>query len=111
MSPTSTAFPLDGSRVLVTGGAGFVGSYLVPTLLRAGATVLVIDDLSRGRSEHLEELAGNERLTVAVADIRDGETAARAAEFATEAFFHLGAIHFIPYCIAHPQETLHVNVL
>src|SRR5205085_7834188 len=57
MSSRCKAFPMADSRVLVTGGAGFIGSYLVPSLLQLDATVLVVDDLSRGRREHLEGLA------------------------------------------------------
>jgi UDP-glucose 4-epimerase len=102
---------LDGTRVLVTGGAGFVGSYLVPTLLDAGATVRVIDDLSRGRKEHLDGLGNDGRLELVVGDLREPEATQAAAEFEPEVLVHMGAIHFIPYCVAHPKETLEVNVL
>lgn len=101
----------DAARVLVTGGAGFVGSYLVPSLLDRGASVMVIDDLSRGRKEHLDGLGDDGRLELFVGDIRDEESALAAADFSPEIVFHIGAIHFIPYCVAHPKETLHVNVL
>jgi UDP-glucose 4-epimerase len=111
MASMSKPLPLETARVLVTGGAGFIGSYLVPSLLERGATVLVIDDLSRGRKEHLRDLATDGRLGLHVGDVRDPGTARKAAEFEPDACFHLAAIHFIPYCVSHPQETLDVNVL
>src|SRR5213078_3581542 len=110
MTLTARHIPLDSARVLVTGGAGFIGSYLIPSLTQVGAEVLVIDDLSRGRREHLRGLEG-EGLHLHVGDIRDPETVRIAREFDPHACFHLAAIHFIPYCVAHPQETLEVNVL
>src|SRR5438552_14966069 len=110
MTGTARPIPLDSARVLATGGAGFVGSYLIPSLMQVGARVLVFDDLSRGRREHLRGLDDG-RLELHVGDIRDPEVARIARAFDPDACFHLAAIHFIPYCVTHPQETLEVNVL
>jgi len=110
MTSTARPIPLDSARVLVTGGAGFIGSYLIPSLTQVGSRVLVIDDLSRGRREHLDGLDAG-RVELHVGDIRDPETARVARAFDPDVCFHLAAIHFIPYCVAHPQETLQVNVL
>jgi UDP-glucose 4-epimerase len=98
-------------RVLVTGGAGFIGSHLVESLLNSEADVLVVDDFSLGRREHLERAAAAGRLTVIEGDIRSAEDLRPVADFAPEAVFHMAALHFIPYCNAHPQEALDVNVL
>ncbi len=98
-------------RVVVTGGAGFIGSHLVESLLDRGASVLVIDDFRLGRREHLAQAAASPRLTIAEADIRSASDLTPIVDFAPDTVFHLAAIHFIPYCIAHPQEALDVNVL
>ena len=98
-------------RVLVTGGAGFIGSHLVDSLLDSGADVLVVDDFRMGRREHLGSEGTASRLTVIEGDIRSAEDLRPVADFAPDTVFHMAALHFIPYCNAHPQEALDVNVL
>ena len=51
-------------RVLITGGAGFIGSHLVERLLGEGGTVTVVDDLSTGNLENLKPMAANPRLEI-----------------------------------------------
>jgi UDP-glucose 4-epimerase len=98
-------------RVLVTGGAGFIGSHLVEALLDGGADVLVVDDFRLGKREHLANRGPDSRLTVLTGDIRSAEDLRPVADFAPDAVFHMAALHFIPYCNAHPQEALDVNIL
>jgi UDP-glucose 4-epimerase len=98
-------------RVLVTGGAGFIGSHLVDLLADSGANVLVVDDFRLGRREHLERAASTGRLTVLQADIRSEADLRPVADFGADAVFHMAALHFIPYCNAHPQDALDINVL
>jgi UDP-glucose 4-epimerase len=63
---------LDGHRVLVTGGAGFIGSHLVDAVLADGAAeVVVVDDLTNGRRSNLDEATATGRVDLRVADIRD----------------------------------------
>jgi UDP-glucose 4-epimerase len=99
-------------RVLVTGGAGFIGSHVVESVLDSGAaTVLVLDNFSLGRHEHLERAQATGKLQVVEGDIRSAEDLRAVADFAPDTVFHMAALHFIPYCNAHPQEALDVNVL
>jgi len=98
-------------RVLVTGGAGFIGSHLVESLLDSGADVLVVDDFRLGRREHLGDGRPAGRLTVIEGDIRSAADLRPVADFAPDTVFHMAALHFIPYCNAHPQEALDVNIL
>ncbi|MBI2954669.1 MAG: GDP-mannose 4,6-dehydratase [Chloroflexi bacterium] len=96
-------------RAMITGGAGFVGSQLVRELLRAGYEVLVYDNLSVGRRENLP--TEQSRLTLIEEDILDlGKLRDAVASFDPQIMFHLAAIHYIPYCNAHPLETIRVNV-
>src|SRR5215468_6487605 len=99
------------NRVLVTGGAGFIGSHLVEALLDGGADVLAVDDFRLGRREHLENRGPDSHLTVLDGDIRSAADLRPVADFAPDTVFHMAALHFIPYCNAHPQEALDVNVL
>jgi UDP-glucose 4-epimerase len=96
-----------GRPILVTGGAGFVGSTFVSQLLAEGRQVIVYDDLFTGR-----EPPPAPGLTVVLGDIRDGERlAAVVREHRPGAVFHLAALHFIPYCNSHPVATMEVNVV
>ncbi|RLB29479.1 MAG: hypothetical protein DRH11_15955 [Deltaproteobacteria bacterium] len=98
----------DRGVSLVTGGAGFIGSELVRQLLDNGESVVVYDNFSFGRVDNLPD---SQRLSVVRGDIRDQDQLFRTfEEYSPEVVYHLAAIHFIPYCIAHPQEAIQVNV-
>lgn len=81
-------------------------------LLRQGASVVVLDNFAVGSSDRLAELSEAGDLEVVAVDLRDAEAVLSAVRAANaSAVIHLAAIHFIPYCVAHPAETLAVNVL
>ena len=98
-------------RVLVTGGAGFIGSHVVDLVVDSGASAMVVDDFRLGRREHLERVMSTGRVALLEADIRRGDELRPVADFAPDTVFHMAALHYIPYCNAHPQEALDVNVL
>jgi len=97
-------------RILVTGGAGFIGSNLVDALLARGDEVTVVDDLSTGRRENLEQaLAGGAALVEA--DIRDREALEGIArEHGPEVVFHLAAQIDVRKSIADPAWDASINV-
>src|SRR5215213_8885210 len=71
-SGTPGASMLRGRRVLVTGGAGFIGSYIADRLTQAGcAEVVVIDNMTRGRRDNLHHALATGRVTLVEGDIRD----------------------------------------
>jgi nucleoside-diphosphate-sugar epimerase len=87
---------------LVTGGAGFVGSHIAAALAGAGARVRVLDDLSTGHAENLEEVGGD------VEFVRGGLNEPDALERAlrgVEVVFHQAAIPSVPRSVDNPEET------
>jgi nucleoside-diphosphate-sugar epimerase len=79
-------------RVLVTGGASFIGSHLVDALVERGARVRVVDNLSSGRLANIEAHLGNGHLEFSQGDLRCAETT-RHAMREIEIVFHLAADH------------------
>src|SRR2546423_12990389 len=93
--------------VLVTGGAGFIGSNLTEELIRQGAIVRLIDDLSTGFAENLEEIEGN--FDFIKGDICDDVDLAKAIED-VEIIFHQAALPSVPRSVEDPVETHRVCV-
>lgn len=89
-------------RILVTGGAGFVGSALANRLAADGHAVLVLDDLSRGRAERLSE-----KVHAVSGDIRDPAIVAHAAS-TCDSVFHLAYVQGTQNFTEHPQLTIQV---
>jgi nucleoside-diphosphate-sugar epimerase len=87
---------------LVTGGAGFIGSHIAAALISSGAKLRIIDDLSTGYRENLEELKGDfDFVHASVAD----ETALRKALEDVELVFHEAAIPSVPRSVENPRQT------
>ncbi len=99
-----------GKNVVVTGGAGFIGSHLVDLLINAGHHVTVIDNCSTGREANLAHLAGNPRLEFVKGDIVDFDHIQQY--FKNKAVvFHLAALADIVPSIVNPRGYYAANVL
>jgi len=94
-------------RILVTGGAGFVGSHLAGRLLRLGHGVRVIDNFSTGRRGNLAALAQDAELVEG--DIRSYERASTAVR-GCELVFHLAALPSVPRSVQDPLTSHEANV-
>ena len=98
----------DIKRVLVTGGAGFIGSHLVERLLADGHAVRVLDDFSTGRRENLAFARPADPLEVIEGDIRDA-AAVRAAMVGVDAIFHEAALVSVPRSVESPELSCDIN--
>ena len=95
------------ANVLVTGGAGFIGSHLTTRLVESGHAVRVFDNLSTGRRNNLAHLTG--RCELYEDDLRD-PSACIAACHGVEFVFHQAAIPSVPRSVEDPQTTHDANV-
>jgi nucleoside-diphosphate-sugar epimerase len=93
---------------LVTGGAGFIGSHTVDELLRRGASVRVLDNLSTGKRENLPEALPH--IDLIEGDVASLETVRRAVE-GVDYVLHLAALPSVPRSIADPLASNQANVL
>jgi len=107
------AVAIEGSRCLVTGGAGTIGSTVVDQLIEGGAReVVVLDNFVRGRTEnlaHAREIAKPGQLRVVDGDIRDRALLRELLDPGTDLLFHLAAIR-ITQCAAEPRLALEIMV-
>jgi UDP-glucose 4-epimerase len=98
-------------RTLVTGGAGFIGSNLVDALIERGDEVTVVDNLTTGKRENIEQALGAGAKLVE-ADMRDGDAMKDlAAQAQPEVVFHLGAQIDVRRSVADPAFDASVNVI
>jgi len=93
-------------RVIVTGGAGFIGSHVADALLERGDEVVVVDNLATGRRDNVSERAGFEEL-----DIRESAVTGIFDELRPEVCFHLAAQASVTVSVERPEYDADVNVL
>src|SRR5512139_1382974 len=94
-------------RVLITGGAGLIGSHIADQLVREGVEELILfDNLSRGRRDNVAHLLGRKELSFVEGDIRNRSLLARMTK-GVEVLFHQAAIR-ITHCAKEPRLALEV---
>jgi len=100
---------LRDKRVLVTGGAGFIGSNLVESLLNSGNHVVCLDNFSTGKRKHLSDFMKNSSFRLIEGDIRNYDDCLKAVKD-IEIVFHQAALGSVPRSIKDPISTTDVNI-
>ena len=95
--------------VLITGGAGFIGSHVADLCISRGDRVTVVDDLSTGRIENIAHLLANPRFRYVAGNVTDA-VAMRKLVGACDGVYHLAAAIGMRYVVASPLNTLKTNV-
>ncbi len=95
------------SRVVVTGGAGFLGSHLVDRFLADGAEVISVDNLITGRRSNVSHLAGDSRFTLRTDDV----SGVWSVDGPVDAVLHFASLASPPDYLRHPIETLEVGTI
>lgn len=109
---TTIGGPLNNTRVLITGGAGFVGSHLVDRLMLLGCQVTVIDDLSTGCLRNISHWTGNPKFIFIQGDVMDANTVQSLSNLDVrfQTIFHLASPASPPHYQRDPVKTLMTNV-
>ena len=96
-------------RILVTGGAGFIGSHLTDALLAGGDQVTVVDDESTGSADNLSLIRGHERFSYVEGSVADSELMERLTAD-VEVVYHLAAAVGVALIASKPLETIERNI-
>jgi UDP-glucose 4-epimerase len=97
---------LHGAKVLVTGGAGFIGSHIVDRVVELGGTALILDNMSTGRRENLNPAA-----RLIEADIRSAEVKNLVLAEKPDYIVHCAAQKSVPKSVKNPYEDADVNIM
>jgi UDP-glucose 4-epimerase len=96
-------------KILITGGAGFIGSHLADQLLEMGEEVYAIDDLSTGSLKNVEHLQDNQRFHLVVDTVLH-EAVMNELVFKCDQIYHMAAVVGVKQIMNRPVETLETNV-
>lgn len=100
---------MKGSKALVTGGAGFIGSHLAEAILKEGCEVTVLDDLSSGRIENIQSYQGQTGFSFVKGSILDRDLVKEVMS-GVNVVYHQAAIRSVPKSIEMPSTVNEVNV-
>jgi len=100
---------VNSSHILVTGGAGFIGSHLVERLLAEGQAVVVVDDFSTGSADNLRNVSGNKNLRIIQSTISNCTELPQLTANA-RAIYHLAAAVGVELVVKSPIHTLETNL-
>lgn len=100
---------IENKNVLITGGAGFIGSNIAEKLLQQNNKIICLDNFSTGKKENIEHLIANKNFTLIEGDIRKIETCNRAAK-GVDIILHQAALGSVPRSIKDPLTTNEVNI-
>lgn len=97
-------------KILITGGAGFIGSHLAERLLSEGYEIYVLDDLSTGNFRNIDHLTKNEKFHCVIENVLN-ETVAEELVKSCDAVYHLAAAVGVKLVIEQPSKTIETNIL
>ena len=100
---------LKNTKILITGGAGFIGSNMIEYFLQGGNEVVCLDNLSTGHRKNITEFLSNPNFQFVEGDIRDLDTCKKAVRNC-EFVFHEAALGSVPRSIKDPVTTNSVNI-
>ncbi|PIN75986.1 LPS biosynthesis protein WbpP [Candidatus Woesearchaeota archaeon CG10_big_fil_rev_8_21_14_0_10_37_12] len=95
-------------KILVTGGAGFIGSHIVDALVQESHTIIVYDNLSAGKKENIAHHKNN--INLVEADITDFQTLNESCQN-VDVILHLAASNSVPRSLKEPEKFFHNNIL
>lgn len=99
---------IEGASVLITGGAGFIGSHLIDALLEAGCKVKAMDNFATGRMENLQKFTEKTRFELQIGDIRNMDDCQKAAD-GVDYVLHEAALGSVPRSMKAPHTTWEIN--
>ena len=97
------------SKILVTGGAGFIGSHMVEQLVKEGYNVRVIDDLSSGKIENIQRLLSTGKVDLVIGDIRDASFVTKNVND-IDVVVHFAGVASVPFSFKNPELTFDINL-
>jgi UDP-glucose 4-epimerase len=100
---------MGNQRILVTGGAGFIGSHLVGNLLEAGCETVILDNFCSGKNENIKQYIRNRRFHLIRGDVRNRNDVERAVK-SVDVVCHLAPIVNVPLSVEKPLLVNRVNV-